>query len=261
MVQYKVYSFFLSLFISFITRKDTLFIDDEIDSSGQKARSDNSRSYTIHSLQSEKSSVKLRQNSTTSLNRSMLTLRNFSSDDEESDSSRNYGTFTANVTPSTSVPKEEEETPSSNLPSDLFYIRLQFADNFLSDESDPDSQIIHREEFCSPASQSNLVAKKTLRVIGETRKIAKGFVKEGTQFISTTTGKIGNSLASIVNGDTRESVTPSQSVSSISSSQVNSSTTLLTKKHRHGSRHNHIPDTDGDVVIVPEIRRNMDESD
>lgn len=42
---------------------------------------------------------------------------------------------------------------------------------------------------------------------------------------------------------------------------MNSSTTLLSKKHRHASRHNHIPDTDGDVVIIPEIRKNMDESD
>ena len=259
MVQYKVYSFFLSLFISFITRKDTLFIDDEIDSSGQKARSDNSRSYTLHSLQSEKSSVKLRQNSTNSMSHSMLTLRNFSSDDEESDSSRNYGTFTASATPSTPIQKEEE-TPY-HLPSNLFYIRLQFADKELSDDPDPASQIIHREEFCPPASQKNLVVKKTLRVVGDTRKKAEGFVKEGTNFIVNTSGKIGNSIVSLVNGDTRENITPSQSVSSISSSQVNSSTTLLSKKHRHASRHNNIPDTDGDVVIISEIRKNMDESD
>ena len=103
--------------------------------------------------------------------------------------------------------------------------------------------------------------KKTLRVVGDTRKKAEGFVKEGTNFIVNTSGKIGNSIVSLVNGDTRENITPSQSVSSISSSQVNSSTTLLSKKHRHASRHNHIPDTDGDVVIIPEIRKNMDESD
>ena len=260
MVQYKVYSFFLYLFISFITRKDTLFIDDEIDSSGQKARSDNSRSYTLHSIQSEKSSVKLRQNSTNSMSHSMLTLRNFSSDDEESDSSRNYGTFTASATPSTPIQKEEE-TPSYHLPSNLFYIRLQFADKELSDDPDPASQIIHREEFCPPASQKNLVVKKTLRVVGDTRKKAEDLVKGSTNFIVNTSGKIGNSIVSLVNGDTRENITPPQSVSSISSSQVNSLNTMLSKKHRHASRHNHIPDTDGDVVIIPEIRKNMDESD
>ena len=250
--------FFLLLIFSFITRKDTLFIEEEIDSSGQQRVKVESIHSSPHGPLSENSLSKLRQNSTSSLNRSGIGFHNFSSDDEESDSSRNYGTFT-------SSPSEKDIDPviHTHVPihSNSLYIRLLFADDFLTDERDPDSAVIRKDDYSG--NSGNTEMKKTLRALGETRKKAKDIVVGSTHFLVNTTGKLGNSFISLVNGDTRETGSPSASNSSLSSSGPTSSSALLGKqKRRYEPRHIPIVQEEEDPsVIIPEIRRNMDESD
>lgn len=228
---------------SFITRKDTLFLEDEIDSSGQKTKTRHNRSFTTQSAQSD-ASPRHRFNTGNSSNRILSGMRNFSSDDE-SDSSKNYGTFAG------FSPGDESPYPKSGVANDCFYIRLQFADDFLTDTSDPDAQVIRREEY--PTVISNTEVKKTLRALGETRKKAKDLVVGSTQFLVNTTEKIGSSLISLVNGEIRENPSAGTPVSSSS---------VLSGKAKRKFEPRHIPLlTEDTEVEVPEIRKNIDESD
>lgn len=241
---------FQSLITSFITRKDTLFLEDEIDSSGQKLRME--PTHPSHSFSDLSSKPHL--NSVPSFTRSSVGLRNFSSDDEESDSSKNYGTFVGS-----SPSGKEDEGVHLPVCNNMYYIRLQFVDEHLSDEKDPDAQVIRREDHVM--TPSNHDVRKTLRALGETRKKAKDLVVGSTQFLVNTTGKLGTSIISLVNGENRES--GSSASSSSLGSQVNSSSALLGKpKRKFEPRHIPIVQEEEDPnVVIPEIRRNMDESD
>ena len=87
----------------------------------------------------------------------------------------------------------------------------------MSDTSDPDAHVIRKEEYSTV--NSNAEVKKTLRALGETRKKAKDLVVGSTHFLVNTTEKIGISLISFVNGETREvslAGTPLSSSSAIS---------------------------------------------
>lgn len=249
--------FLFLLILSFITHKDTLFVEEEIDSSGQRMKTESPHP-SPHGPLSEKSLSKLRQNSASSLNRSGIGFHSFSSDEEESDSSRNYGTFTSSPSE-----KESESAIHSHVPihSNSLYIRLLFADDFLTDERDPDFAVIRKDDHTGNSSNSEM--KKTLRALGETRKKAKDIVVGSTHFLVNTTGRIGTSFISLVNGDSRETGSPSASTSSLSSSGPTSSSALLGKqRRRYEPRHIPIVQEEEDPsVIIPEIRRNMDESD
>ena len=136
---------------------------------------------------------------------------------------------------------------------------------------DVDFDNVHRELRLSNAGNNNTEVKNALRAIGETRKKAKNLVVEGTQFIMNTTERIGNSFISLVNGENRDnfSNSPSNSSSttvsasgSASASASASSSSLHSGKTKRKYEPRHIPIIEEeDPVILPEIRKNMDETD
>ena len=124
---------------------------------------------------------------------------------------------------------------------------------------------VHKELRLSNSGNNNTEVKNALRAIGETRKKAKNFVVEGTQFIMSTTERIGNSFISLVNGENRDnfSNSPSNSSSTTASASASASSSSLHSgktKRKYEPRHIPIIEED-DPVICPEIRRNMDETD
>ncbi len=140
-------------------------------------------------------------------------------------------------------------------PEDCFYLRCTFADAELSEEADPESHIIHNDEYHlrHAAKETN----KAMKAFGETRKRAVDFVVGSTQFLINKTEQISSSLKSPLNRDDEDA--------SLTATQKSKSATSLTGTQRPRLRIETPPipvleeSSSEDPEIVYEVRRNVDE--
>ena len=189
-------SFVVGFNSSFITRTDTLFLEEELDCSGTRSHPTVTPSITPSdtSLLSHNGSF-----SGPSVSHALQDL----SEDETLKGHRGYGTFSSPRETAKSVgmlPFSSPSPPSqAHLPvEDPFYLRVRFGDSHLCHHRDPASGIVHTTQYMAERSSD---FKKSLVSLGVKLKKTREFVVGGTQFLMNQTGRVGSSLMTYMNGE------------------------------------------------------------
>ena len=189
-------SFVVDLNYSFITRTDTLFLEEELDSSGTRPHP------TITPSVTPSETSLLSHNGSFSGPSKSHPVQD-SSEDETPRSHRGYGTFSSPREAAKSagvLPLSSPSPPSqARLPvEDPFYLRIRFGDSHLCHHRDPASSVVHTNQYMAERSSD---FKKSLMSLGVKLKKTKEFVVGGTQFLMNQTGRVGNSLMTYMNGE------------------------------------------------------------
>lgn len=189
-------SFVVDLNYSFITRTDTLFLEEELDSSGTRPHP-----IITPSVTPSETSLLSHNGSFSSPSRSHPMQD--SSEDETPRSHRGYGTFSSPREAAKSVgvlPLSSPSPPSqAHLPvEDPFYLRIRLGDSHLCHHRDPASSVVHTNQYMAERSSD---FKKSLMSLGVKLKKTREFVVGGTQFLMNQTGRVGSSLMTYMNGE------------------------------------------------------------
>lgn len=164
----------------FVTRRDTLLLEAEMDSSGTAPTRPHSSLSQASLIDTPAGSTGLRE--------------------EEEDRSRGYGTFATSSHSLGGMSVQSAASQSTVSPGE-FYLRLRFGDKELCRHRDAAFAVVHTRQY---ATQAPSELRRGIVSLGMRLKKTKDRVVGGTAFLVNQTGRVGSSLMTYMNGEVAE---------------------------------------------------------